>query len=96
LTLKLNQLIYLLNHRVNFSILILVLTIISGPDIFLKIGKACAKSETKRELGLMCLEDYIHLLKFSHNYKLNDKKETKKQKAYFWMCILNIQLRQYK
>jgi hypothetical protein len=44
----------------------------------------------------MCLEDYIHILKFQNNYKLNDSYEKKKQKANFWMSILHIQLKQYK
>jgi hypothetical protein len=43
----------------------------------------------------MCLEDYIQILKFEGNYKSEDKLESKKQKAYFWMGILHIQLKQY-
>lgn len=64
--------------------------------MLLQIGKICAKAEIKRELGLMCLEDYIHLIKFQNNYKLTEEIEKKKQKAYFWMSILHIQLKQYK
>jgi hypothetical protein len=77
------------------SIFNLVLTVISNPKIFYAIGKICAKSEIKKEMGLICLEDYVYILKFQNNYKLNDEFEAKKQKAHFWMSILHIQLKQY-
>ena len=79
-----------------YSYINLVITVISTAEVLLEIGKLCAKSKIKKELGLMCLQDYICFLKFGANYKMKEKHERYKQKALFWMCVLHIELKQYK
>jgi len=64
--------------------------------IFYYIGKYCAKSNTKLELGLICLSDFNHILKFQDNYNLTSKNEIKKIKSNFWKGIILILQRQYK
>jgi hypothetical protein len=76
---------------------LLVITIISNASILYEIGKICAKSNNKKELGKICLEDYIVILKFQNNYKkLYDFYEKKKIKAKFWIGVINLLLKDYK
>jgi hypothetical protein len=51
-----------------------------------EIGKFCAKSGLKSEMGLYCLNDYICILKFQNNYVLDEICLLKKYKAYFYMA----------
>lgn len=80
----------------NIFLFILVLTIVSNPIILYQLGKICAKSGVKKEIGVVALQDYIQIMKFQNNYKLDNYNDQKKQKAYFWMCVLHIELKQYK
>jgi len=72
------------------------INITSDPLILYEIGKICAKSILKPELGLMCLDDFINITKFQNNYKLTDYYEKKKLKAKFWIGVIHIQLKEYK
>jgi hypothetical protein len=44
----------------------------------------------------LCLEDYINILKFQGNYKLEEKEEHKKIKACFWKGVANVLNGNYK
>ncbi len=72
------------------------ITVISDPIVLYQIGKICAKSKTKLELGLMCLDDYILILKSQNNYKLSNFQEKKKLKAKFWKGVIFTMLKNYK
>lgn len=74
----------------------IVLTIISEPNVLYKIGKICAKGNTKNDLGILCLKDFILLIKFKNNYYLCDTLQKEKKKAYFWLFILYTQIKDYK
>ena len=74
----------------------LVLTIISDPTILYKIGKICAKGNIKNDLGIICLKDYILLIKFKYNHFLCDTLQKEKKKAYFWLFVLYTQIKDYK
>ncbi len=65
---------------------------ISNPTILYEIGKLCAKTKSKLELGLMCLNDFCVILKFQYSYKLNSFAEEKLLKAKFWKGVTNILL----
>lgn len=60
------------------------------------MGKICAKTKIKLELGLMCLHDYNLILKFQNNYKLSYYYEKKIVKAKFWKGVINLLLHNYK
>jgi hypothetical protein len=64
----------------------LVITIISNPILMYEIGKFCAKSGLKSDMGLYCLNDYICILKFQNNFVLDEINLLKKYKAYFYMA----------
>lgn len=86
-----------INFNLNCNIFfILDITVISDPSILYQIGKICAKSKTKLELGLMCLDDYILILKSQNNYKLSNFQEKKKLKAKFWKGVIFTMLKNYK
>jgi hypothetical protein len=72
------------------------LTIISNPIILYYIGKYCAKSGLKLDLGLVCISDFKNIIKFQDNYNLKQDKEIKKIKANFWKGLIYILQRQYK
>lgn len=61
-----------------------------------EIGKLCAKSKTKLELGLMCLNDFNLILKYQNNYKLNGFFQKKQVKSKFWKGVIYVLLNQYK
>ena len=61
-----------------------------------EIGKFCAKSQLKSEMGLYCLKDYIQIVKFEYNYNLDDHHLPKKYKANFYIGVINCFLKQYK
>jgi hypothetical protein len=60
------------------------------------IGKYCAKSGLKLDLGLVCISDYKNIIKFQDNYNLKHNKEIKKIKANFWKGVIYILQKQYK
>lgn len=64
--------------------------------ILYEIGKFCAKSQLKCEMGLYCLKDYLNILKFQYNYELQDQQLVKKYKACFYMGVIHAYLKQYK
>ena len=70
----------------------LVITIVSNPLILYEIGKLCAKTKSKLELGLMCLNDFNLIIKFQNNHKLSGYHEKKKLKAKFWKGVINLLL----
>ena len=72
------------------------MTIISNPIILYYIGKYCAKSGLKLDLGLVCISDFKNIIKFQDNYNLEQDKEIKKIKANFWKGLIYILQRQYK
>ncbi len=72
------------------------ITIISNPIILYEIGKLCAKTKSKLELGLMCLNDFNLILKFQNNYKLTHYHEKKKIKAKFWKGLIHTLLNNFK
>jgi hypothetical protein len=79
-----------------FYFLILVITIISNPIILYEIGKLCAKTKSKLELGLMCLNDFNLIIKFQNNHKLTSYHEKKKLKAKFWKGLIHTLLNNFK
>lgn len=60
------------------------------------MGKLCAKTNYKVEMGLLCLKDYMRLLKFKHDYDYNTNFEHKKLRVKFFKAVLLIILKQYK
>lgn len=75
---------------------ILDLNIISDPMILYQMAKICAKGDYKWELGILCLRDFLKLLKFESNYMLDTAGERKRFKAYFWFGLLYVQMKDYK
>jgi hypothetical protein len=47
-------------------------------------------------MGLYCLQDYIQLMKFQNNYKLDEGKLFRKFKALFYIGVIHCCLKQYK
>ena len=72
------------------------MTLISDPIVLYYIGKYCAKSGIKLDLGLVCISDFKHIIKFQDNYNLKQNKEIKKIKANFWKGLIYILQKQYK
>lgn len=70
--------------------------ITSNPLILYYIGKYCAKSNFKLELGLVCLGDFKSILKFIDNYNLSSLNEIKNIKAIFWKGVIYILQKQHK
>lgn len=60
------------------------------------MGKICAKSNYKLEMGLLCLSDYIAILKFENNYDLTNARSYKKSMAIFFKGVIFCLLKQYK
>jgi len=60
------------------------------------MGKICAKANYKLEMGLLCLFDYIAVLKFQNNYEINAKIKMKKSMAIFFKGVIYCLLKQYK
>ena len=74
----------------------LVITIISNPIILYEIGKICAKGNLKLDMGLLCLSDYIHILKFQNNYVLDSHSLKLKFKAYYYKGVIYCYQKLYK
>lgn len=72
------------------------MTIVSNPSILYEIGKISAKSCKKSDMGLLCLKDFVSILKFQNNYELENENIIKKYMAYFYMGAIYSFLRQYK
>lgn len=60
------------------------------------MGKICAKSNYKLEMGLLCLSDYITILKFENNYEVKSTRCYKKSMAIFFKGVIYCLLKQYK
>jgi hypothetical protein len=60
------------------------------------MGKICAKSNYKLEMGLLCLSDYITILKFENNYEVKNSRSHKKNMAIFFKGVIHCLLKQYK
>jgi len=60
------------------------------------MGKICAKSNYKLEMGLLCLSDYIAIVKFENNYELANSSSYKKSMAIFFKGVIYCLLKQYK
>lgn len=72
-----------------------VITVVSNIEILYLMGKFCCRDYSKTELGILCMKDYVRLLKFQNNYNLNDESIAKLYKAYFYVGVLNCQLGAY-
>lgn len=59
------------------------------------MGKFCCRANRKPELGILCLNDYVEILKFQGNYNLSDVDMNMKYKAYFYIGVLNCQVGNY-
>ena len=60
------------------------------------MGKICAKSNYKLEMGILCLTDYVSILKFQNNYETTAKIKMKKSMAIFFKGVLFCLSKQYK
>ena len=61
------------------------------------MGKICAKSNYKLEMGLLCLSDYIKIMKFDKNYDMQKNlKSYKKSMGIFFKGVIFCLLKQYK
>lgn len=60
------------------------------------MGKICAKSNYKLEMGLLCLTDYINIIKFENNYEMGNPSNYKKSMAIFFKGVIYCLLKQYK
>lgn len=46
-------------------------------------------------MGVVCLRDFVHILKFENNYKLEGARLMKKFKAYFYIGMIYWNMKQY-
>lgn len=71
------------------------ISIISNVHPLFLIGKYAAKTQTKIEIGINSLSDFLQIIKFENNYNIKENKLKLKYKAKFYLGVLFIINKEY-